>query len=112
MKHPRPTPALARLVEASALLRETALADLSRTARACAESRAQLSALTAPAVPAELPAAVAADVTLRYQRWADQRRAALNQQLARQLAEWLEARRRAARALGRDEALQRLRDRR
>jgi|APEBP8051073178_1049388.scaffolds.fasta_scaffold00013_367 hypothetical protein len=110
MKRPRPGPALVRLVEASALLRETALADVSRAARACAESRAQLSALAAPPVPPELPPAVAAEVTLRYQRWADQRRAALNLQLARQTAEWLEARRRAARVLGRDEALRRLRD--
>ena len=45
---------------------------------------------------------------MRYQLWADQRRSDINLTLARQTVTWTEARQDAARAFGRDQALNRL----
>jgi hypothetical protein len=46
-----------------------------------------------------------------YERWAEARRAEINLTLARQTAEWIEARDAARQAFGRADALRRLSDR-
>jgi len=46
------------------------------------------------------------EVSMRYQLWADQRRAEINLTLARQTATWLEARTEAAQAFGKSQALE------
>lgn len=51
-----------------------------------------------------------AQVALRYNRWADARRSEINIILARQTAEWLEARTDAKRAFGRAEVLSKLQE--
>jgi hypothetical protein len=48
---------------------------------------------------------------MRYALWADQRRSEINLVLARQTVEWVEARQEAARAFGRNQVLQKLRER-
>jgi hypothetical protein len=65
----------------------------------------QIAALDHPAEPEGLDLAPAAQVALRYQLWADIRRAELNTVLARQTADWLAAREDARHAFGRAEAL-------
>lgn len=99
---------LVPLAGISRLMLDQKLAELDRAARACAESRARLAGLAAPAVETDLPLPVAAQAGLLYDRWADARRAEINQTLARQTARWIEARDAAARAFGRAEALRRL----
>lgn len=82
------------------------LAGLRGAARARAESLAALERLAQPLPAAEDLSPVAAGMAaLSYQRWADRRRAEINTRLARQTADWMEARDRAATAFGRAEAL-------
>jgi hypothetical protein len=101
-----------RLVIVSRLLLDVALSDLETAARACAESRQRIAALSAPPAPDDLPVAIAARTALRYEVWAEARRAEINLTLARQTAEWLEARSAARRAFGRAEAIRTLAGRR
>ena len=96
----------------SRLILDQKLADLDRSARACAESRARLADLTVPAFETDLPLAVAAQAGLLYERWAEVRRAEINQTLARQTVRLIEARDAASKAFGRAEALRRLAERR
>lgn len=102
---------LARLAELAGMIRDLRLADLERAGRARAESRARLAGLAlAPCTP-DLGAIAAARAEVRYQAWAEARRAEINLTLARQTAEWIEVQETARRAFGRAQALQRLADR-
>ena len=96
---------IAQLQVLSQLMLDARLADLHAASRLRAESLARLEALAAPAVATDLSDLAAAEVGLRYQRWADQRRAEINLTLARQTADWIEKRATAARAFGQTEAL-------
>ena len=95
----------------SQLVLDGRLNALERTARARQQSLDHLAALNRPIAETDLPAMVAGEVAMRYQHWADQRRSEINLTLARQTAEWVEARQAAAQAFGRDQALQSLVDR-
>jgi len=87
------------------LLLDARLADLHAAAAARAESLDRLADLERPAKASDLPDIAAAEVWMRYQRWADQRRAEINLTLARQTADWIEARQAAALAFGKSQAL-------
>jgi hypothetical protein len=99
---------LARLAGLAALIRDLRLADLERAGQARAESRARLAGLALEPIEADLGPIAAAQAELRYQSWAEARRAEINLTLARQTAEWLEARDAARQAFGRAEALRTL----
>ena len=62
------------------------------------------------AQPVDLDPVTAARVGLDYERWADARRGELNLVIARQTADWLEARSDAQTAFGRVQALHELAD--
>ena len=102
---------LARLVELSSLILDTRLLALETAARARQNSLDRLAEINKPSAAANLPLVAAAEVALRYELWADQRRSEINTVLARQTAEWDEARQEAARAFGRNQVLGKLRDR-
>ena len=99
------------LVDISRLMLDHRLAALTRAAVAREESKARLAGLSQPSAETDLPLAVAAQASLLYERWAEARRAEINLTLARQTAEWIEARDAAQRAFGRTDALRRLSDR-
>ena len=104
MKHPKSLP---RLQALSDLILDQKLAVL----QACAAERnatiQRLLDLT-PGQPQTLGTIADAQTMLRYESWADARRAEINLILARQTAEWMEARRRAELAFGRANVLHRL----
>ena len=102
------TDRLARLAQLAGMVRDLRLADLERAGRARAESRARLAGLTVDPCAADLGAIAAAQAEVRYQSWAEARRAEINLTLARQTAEWLEARDAACHAFGRAEVLRKL----
>ena len=105
-------PRLSRLVTASDALLDLRLAELRRCARSVAETRARIEILSRdPVADPELPVAAQAQIEHQYRLWADARRAEELQALARQSAEWLEARDRARTALGRSDVLSRLQKR-
>lgn len=82
------------------------LALLRNAAEAKARSEAALAALAQPVEPAPDLMGAAADLAaMTYQRWADLRRAEINQCLARQTRDVMEARAEAERAFARNEAL-------
>ena len=99
------------LVEISQLMLDQKLAALTRAASAREESKARLAELSQPPAETDLPLAAAAQAGLLYARWAEARRAEINLTLARQTAEWIEARDAARQAFGRADALRRLSDR-
>ncbi len=99
------------LLDISRLMLEHRLAELTRAAAAREESKARLAGLSQPSAGTDLPLAVAAQASLLYERWAEARRAEINLTLARQTAEWIEARDAARQAFGRADALRRLNDR-
>ena len=68
-------------------------------------SRAQMAAIDKGAAPADLPEVMAERVACDYQRWADARKAELNEVLARQTLDVLAARAEAETAFGRLQAL-------
>jgi hypothetical protein len=96
---------IARLEELARLMLDHRLARLSDIAAQRDRSRIQIAALSDLSDPADLPSMAAEQVSLRYQQWADTRRSELNAVLARQTAEWIEARQEAQHAFGRAEAL-------
>ncbi len=102
---------LRRLAEVSNLILETRLLALETAARARQNSLDRLEQINKPSAPMNLPLVAAAEVSMRYELWADQRRSEINTVLARQTAEWDEARQEAARAFGRNQVLGKLRDR-
>jgi hypothetical protein len=99
------------LVEISRLMLDHKLAALTRAVSAREESKARLAGLSRPPAETDLPLAAAAQARVLYERWAEARRAEINLTLARQTAEWIEARDAARQAFGRADALRRLSDR-
>lgn len=97
---------VARLCTLTDLLLDARLTHLQSAAAARAASLDRLADLDRPAAATDLPDLAAAEVGIRYQRWADQRRAEINLTLARQTAAWIEAREAAALAFGKSQALQ------
>ena len=102
---------LRRLTEVSALLLDTKMLALEAASRARQRSLDRLAEINRPSDATNLPLIAAAEVALRYELWADQRRSEINAMLARQTAEWEEARQHAAQAFGRNQVLTKLRDR-
>lgn len=96
-----------QLQQLATMLRDRDLAALRRSAAGCAATRALLAGLEAAPAP-DLEPLTAARVQQAHQIWADRRRAALNLQLARQTAEWLNCRQQAAHGFGKAEVLSRL----
>lgn len=91
------------------LIFDLQLSALETAARAKSKSLEQLAGLNvAHAETSDFQGAAAELAALNYQRWADVRRGEINQTLARQTAEWMEARDAARQAFGRTEALRRL----
>ena len=99
---------LAQLTLLSQLVLDTRLIALRQAALARQQSLDHLADLDRPQPITDLSPIVAGEVAMRYQLWADQRRSDLNLTLARQTVTWTEARQDAARAFGRDQALNRL----
>ncbi|MBI1169887.1 hypothetical protein GC209_00670 [bacterium] len=99
---------LERLRQISSLLLDSKLVAVERAARARQHSLDLLAELDLPAAPIDLPPILAGEVTMRYELWADQRRSELNLVLARQSAEWAEARQEAALAFGRNQVVAKL----
>lgn len=103
---------LRRLGELTDLILDQRLAVLREAAEAKAQSEAALASLARPMHGDEsLIGASSAIAALAYERWADARRAEINQQLARQTHVWMEARDAAQIAFGKAETLRRLQDR-
>lgn len=95
-----------RLQQVAGLLFDSKLVHLKTAARAMQETKNHLADLVAlPALPDELPKIAMHVAELRYERWADMRRVELNLTLARQTAEWLDARDEARLAFGKTQAL-------
>lgn len=101
---------LKKLKDLAGLMLDHQLDQLRRAAEAKAQSEAALARLATPPAPAHdgLEGASAALAGLAYQRWADARRAEINQTLARQTHHWMEARDAAQKAFGKAEALRQL----
>ena len=99
---------LGKLRHISQLMLDVRLMKLERASQARQESLDHLAFLNRPAAPTDLNPMVAGEVTMRYQLWADQRRSAINLMLARQTADWTEARRDATEAFGRDSVIGKL----
>lgn len=97
-----------RLSEIANLLLDVKLAEVQKASRAREESLARLADLNV--APSDDPDPIAAaQVDLRYQLWADARRAEINMTLARQTAKWMEAQDDARAAFGKAEVLRKLR---
>ena len=105
MTGPEKSRQLARLGTLTDLMLDARLADLRGAAAARDASLARLADLARPAAATDLPDMAAAEVEMRYQRWADQRRAEINLTLARQTAAWLDARQAATLAFGKSQVL-------
>lgn len=101
---------LGRLTEISQLLFDQKMMVLERAARARQASLDHLAELDRPMQAADLPMIQAQEISLRHALWADHKRREINVMLARQTAEWIEAREEAARAFGRNQVLNRLKD--
>ena len=99
---------LRRLAEVSGLLLDTKLFAVEKAARARQNSLNRLAELELPAAPTDLPPVLAQEIAMRYQLWADQRRSEINLVLARQSAEWAEAKQEAAQAFGRNQVVGKL----
>ncbi len=103
---------LHRLKELADLMLDVRLQALRATADAKAKSEAALGALARPADKTDdLVGASAQLAALAYGRWANARRAEINQVLARQTGQWIEARDAAKIAFGKADALRRLMER-
>lgn len=102
---------LSQLQKVSQVLLDVKLLVLDKAARARQASLDHLAELNRPSPPTDLDPVIAAEVSVRYQNWADQRRSAINLDLARQTAEWADARRDAALAFGRNAVIGKLRGR-
>ena len=102
-------PRLPQLQRISHLVKDLHLAALRR---AEAERAALLDRIATlrerPSVPEDLPPAVAVDVAMRYDRWADLRRREIEVAMKTKAAECDTLRDRARLSVGRDEALSKL----
>lgn len=101
---------LSRLKDITDLMLELRLMELEKIARARQANLDHLAELNRPQPPAIENPIVAGEVLMRYENWADQRRAAINLDLARQTADLEEARRAAALAFGRNQVIGKLKD--
>ena len=99
---------LARLRQVSQVLLDVRLLALDQAARARQASLDHLAELNRPVTQTDLNPIVASEVAVRYEYWADHRRSEINLVLARQTADWFEARQNAALAFGRDSVIGRL----
>lgn len=99
---------LGQLRQVSQLMLDIRLLALERAAQARQASLDHLAELNRPIPPTDLNPIVAGEVAVRYQFWADQRRSDINLTLARQTADWVEARQNAARAFGRNAVIGKL----
>lgn len=101
---------LARLGQISQLILDVRLAKLQAVAKQRQHSLDLLEQLNVP--PADdLPLVIAHQNGMRYQKWAEARRAEINATLARQTADMLAAREDASQAFGRNQALRGLQGR-
>jgi hypothetical protein len=100
------TPDEARLLRIAATVRDKRLQDLAAATAACEATRAGLAALGAHGKESGLSPWEAAFAIERHDLWLMQRRAALNLQLARQMAEWESLHAEARLAFGRAQALE------
>ncbi|MBN8291673.1 hypothetical protein JI664_06835 [Rhodobacter sp. NTK016B] len=116
----RQVDALQRLAALSAMKREAELAKLAAVARSRNRLKSALATLKTTEAPLQGsdeegngagvdPAMVAA--RLAHRRWIENRQSRLNQQLAAITADWLRQRPAAAKAFGRAEVMETLRDR-
>ena len=96
---------LARLGQITQLLLDVKLADLHAAAAKRQHSLDLLASLNTAAPPTDLSPVAAHQAELRYQLWADLRRAEINLVLARQTADLHIARDAAGHAFGKDQAL-------
>ncbi len=96
---------LAKLASLADLLLQHRLGQMRQAAARLDRSRAQMTAIDRAAEPADLPEVVGALVACDYRRWADARKAELNEVIARQTAEAMAARAEAEMAFGRVQAL-------
>ena len=103
---------MARLLELAKMAFDHSLGRLRSSKARLDQSRMQLDAINQSGQAVDLEPIMATRVGLGYERWADMRRAELNTVIARQTAEWLEARDAAQMAFGRVQALQALSGRR
>ena len=101
---------LAQLHQVSQLMLDVRLLALDHAAKARQASLDRLADLNKPAAPTDLNPIVAGEVAVRYENWADHRRSEINLLLARQTADWAEARQNAALAFGRNAVIGKLRD--
>lgn len=101
---------LDRMSRIGELILDQRLATLREAAKARARSLEMLAVLS-PAPQDGCQTIAEAQALLLYQRWADARRADINLTLARQTAQWLEARAAAAQAFGRADVLRQLQNR-
>ena len=97
----KPDPKLLELKKISDLIFERRLVALKATAAARNESLQRLQDLAPQESKDALEPLAQAQAQLRYEAWADARRADINLLLARQTAEWIEARKIAKTAFGR-----------
>jgi hypothetical protein len=96
---------LAKLQGLAQMVLDHRLARMREAAAQEARSRAQLAALDQAADPGDLPPVAADLVVCTYRRWADARRVDINNLLARQTVQRIEARAAAELAFGRVQAL-------
>jgi hypothetical protein len=97
---------LAKLADLAELVLDSRLSALQAAARAKQDCEAQLSALALiPEGQSDLEGVASQLAGLAYQRWADARRAELNQQLARRTVSLIEARDAAREAFGKKTVL-------
>ena len=102
---------LAQLQKISQVMLDVRLLALDQAARARQASLDNLAALNQPATQTDLNPVVAGEVAVRYENWADHRRAEINLALARQTVDWAEARQSAALAFGRNAVIGKLQNR-
>ncbi|WP_045387709.1 hypothetical protein [Falsirhodobacter sp. alg1] len=99
---------LDRLHQIAQLLLDTKLAEVQRTAKVRETSLSHLAALKTAPQNAGPDVLLEIQTVLRYERWADVRRAEINARLAQQTADWMEAQDNARMAFGRAEVLRKL----
>ena len=98
---------LGKLADVAQLILDHRLGQLRSAAAELERSSMQLAALNQPPSPQlDLEPMTAEKVARAYDRWSDVRRAELNLVMARQTADWIEARAEAQTAFGRVQALQ------
>ena len=101
---------IARLGQIAQLILDVRLADLAMAAKKRQHSLNLLANLNTLPATEDLPLIAAHQAGLRYQSWAETRRAEINPILARQTAEMLVARQDAALAFGKNQALRGLQE--